>query len=421
LALVLIVASISISVPVAGAEKPVLTVWDWHTTEIPHVTKTLYEKFEKQYNCKLIVVGLGWTDLIEKVTIAAKGGRLPDVMEIMANYFIPEWAERGYLEILDPYIEKEDGEKFLAKYEPWLLWPYKGHTYGLPVFGGDYALFYNKTLFKEAGIGGPPTTWEELVSSAQKLTEPYKGKWGLALCGNDPESLPITACFIAQNGGRAGKVNGKIQINSPESVAGVQFQLDLINKYKVVPSYVTSDFTRNRELFRTGKLAMHYDGPWYIPIVQEKEPEFEWDTALLPKGKYHGTVLYSGDNVYAMSSNAKHKDLCWELIKFMTSEESNYYWMSRAPNFPAITAVAEREDIKSLPYFKPFLEAAHLGNAIDLYKVLPQPILKTWEYFKVEMQAAALGEKTAKQAMDNVAEKWQEMFDAWEKKYGKLE
>jgi len=357
--------------------------------------------------------------LIEKVTIAAKAERLPDVMEIMASFFVPEWAERGYLEILDPYIEKEGGQSFLAKFEPWLLWPYKDHHYGLPVFGGTYGLFYNKTMLREAGIGGPPTTWEELVSVAQKMTDPRKGKWALALSGNDPESLNMTGCFIAQNGGQIGRVNGKIYINSPEAIEATQFQLDLINKYKVVASYVTSDFTRNRELFRSGNLALHYDGPWYIPLVQEKEPEFEWDTTLLPKGKVDGTVLVSGDNVYAMASNAKHKDLCWQLIKFMTSEESNYYWISHAPNSPAITAVAEREDIKNLPYFKPFLEAARVGNPIDVYRQLPQPILKAWEYHKIEMQKAALGETTAKQAMDYVAEKWQEMFDAWESKYGK--
>jgi len=272
LVLSVIAICLGISGPVVGAEKPVLTVWDWHTTEIPQVTKTLYERFEKEHNCKLIVVGLGWTDLIEKVTIAAKAERLPDVMEIMASFFVPEWAERGYLEILDPYIEKEGGQSFLAKFEPWLLWPYKDHHYGLPVFGGTYGLFYNKTMLREAGIGGPPTTWEELVSVAQKMTDPRKGKWALALSGNDPESLNMTGCFIAQNGGQIGRVNGKIYINSPEAIEATQFQLDLINKYKVVASYVTSDFTRNRELFRSGNLALHYDGPWYIPLVQEKEP-----------------------------------------------------------------------------------------------------------------------------------------------------
>jgi len=421
LAMILIVVSISVAGPAGAAEKTVLTVWDWTSTEIPETMETLYAQFEQKHNCKVEVLGMDWQSLIGKYRVAAQGGYLPDVMELMAHFFVADWAEHGYLEILDPYVEKAGGEDFLNQYESWLLWPYKGHTYGLPIFGSDYGLFYNKTLLNEAGFAGPPTTWDELVSTAQKLTNPAKGEWGLAVCGNDAESLAQTTCFIAQSDGRVGRVDGEIQINSPESLEGVQFEIDLANKYKVVPSFATSDFSKHRELFRSGRVAMHYDGAWYIPLVIEKNPEFEWDTALPPKGKVHGNLLYSGDNIYAMSSNCKNKELAWELIKHMTSEASNHFFTLAFYAFPAVTAVGQMEDIRSLPYLKPFLDGVRLGNNVNVWRELPQPVLKASEYFNVEMQSAALGKKTVKQAMDDVASKWQEMFSAWEDKYGALE
>jgi len=251
-----------------------------------------------------------------------------------------------------------------------------------------------------------------------KLTDPANGIYGLALNGADSEILLQIVPFIAQNNAKVGKVDGEIMINSPETVEAIQFVMDLINKDKVVPSYTTYGFQQTRESFMSGKVGMIIDGPWTIPLIQSKNPEFEWHTATLPKGKVDGTSISIGDTEYGMFTTSKNKDLCWEFLKFMTSEEINYEWIKGAADLPAVKSVAEKDDIKNDPYLKPFLDQLELGNVIDQYRELPPQLESALDKFTKELQAAALGQKTVQEAMDTVASEWDKLYETWEEDYG---
>ncbi|HHY47715.1 MAG TPA: sugar ABC transporter substrate-binding protein [Firmicutes bacterium] len=407
---------IGVSASTALAGKGTLTLWEWHMTEIPDIVGPLYQKFEQEHDVKLLIDSPPFGDLPKKFMIAGEAGQLPDLGELWAAMLVPEFAEKGFLEPLDPYIEKEGGAKFLAKFQPWSITYYKGKIYSLPIFAGNIGLFYNKTMFKNAGIGAPPKTWDELVEVSKKLTNPAKHEYGLALNGGDEELLLCLTPFIAQNGGRVGRVGGKLWINSPETVGAIQFVIDLVNKHKVVPSYVTTPYRVARELFRTGKAAMLYDGSWSIKFVEEKNPTFEWGTAVLPKGKTTGTGVSIGDTEFGMFRSCKDKELGWEFLKFITSDESNYFWLSRTLILPANKATWPK--IQDQPYLKPFLDQMNLPNAIDVYRELPPQVPQALEVFKVEMHNAVLKKKTAQAAMDAVADEWNKLYKEWEKRYG---
>jgi len=395
----------------AGEEPRELVLWEWAMTEIPQVVEPLYENFEKEYNVKLIIESLNLNDLMTKLTIGAESGELPDVAELFSAMLVPALGKKGALEPLSSYIAKEGGDEFLSKFNPNLLYRYKNEIYSLPILAFNAGLYYNKSILEENGFDSPPKTWDELVEIAKKCTDIGKGVYGFGINGNDSECLFNVASFIAQNEGRVGKVNGEIMINSPESVEALQFVIDLVNKYKVTPSFVTSDYKVIRELFMAGKLAMYIDGPNIAGWIVEKNPDFEWGTATLPKGKVVGSAVSTGDTEYGMFANSKNKDLAWEFVKFMTSEESIYSWCKQIPTLPANIAVSEKEDILSNPYVKPFIEQINLGNVIAVYDETPTQTLDATEKFKVEMQSVALGEKTVQEAMDEVAIFWDQLYE----------
>ncbi|MCL5986858.1 MAG: ABC transporter substrate-binding protein [Actinobacteria bacterium] len=404
----------------AAGEQVTMTLWEWHTNEIPQIVGPLYKEFEEENNVKLVISNLAFGDLVKKQLLAAESGEFPDVSEMWAANVVPILVEKKALESLDPYMEKEPGgkEAFLDQFIPEYLTKYNGITYSLPSYVGNLALFYNKDLFEKAGIAGPPTTWDELVDTAVKLTDEANGIYGLALNGNDGECVIQVTPFIAQNGGRVGKVDGKIWINSPETVEALQYVVDLINKYKVVPSYTTYGYQQVREAFMAGKAAMIIDGSWTVPFIQSKGVEFDWGTSILPKGKMAGTGISIGDTEWGIGTNSKYKDLGWKFIKKMTNPDSNYFWIKNGHTIPVIKSVAEKDDIKNDPYLKAFIDQMNLGNQIDQYREMPPQLESALDKFKAQMQAAALGQKSVQEAMDQVASEWDALYKEWEATYG---
>ena len=71
----------------------------------------------------------------------------------------------------------------------------------VPLYGLAYGLYYNKAMFKAAGLN-PPTTWEEMVTDAKKLTDPAKQQYGFSLAaGSYTENVHFAFINGSQNGG----------------------------------------------------------------------------------------------------------------------------------------------------------------------------------------------------------------------------
>ena len=83
-------------------------------------------------------------------------------------------------------------------------------------------------MFADAGLK-PPTTWEELVADAKKLTQPSKGVYGMAMEGGSyTEGVHFAYIFGKQHGSDPFTADGKADFTSPGQVAGVKQYVDLM-------------------------------------------------------------------------------------------------------------------------------------------------------------------------------------------------
>lgn len=424
--LIITVVALSGNGVIKAAPQPVtLTVWDWATVECPDAMNKIYREFEKTHpGVKISVDSLSFGDLINKQITAGKVGRLPDVMQIWAAGLQPEFSSLGYIADLGPYLSKESGgkEKFLKQYFPASLVYYRSKIYALPFWTNVMAVYVNETLLKEAGLSKAPTTWEEMVAFAKAANKPEKEQYGLALPGGDLELMPHVAPFVYQNGGRFGKVNGKYQVNSKATVEALGFVADLINKEKVVPAYTGNGWAATRQSFAIGKAAMQFDGSWGIQFVESAKPTYKWNIYKMPKHKTTGTVMFSGDGSYCMSTTTKNKKLAWELVKFMTSKASTFSLMSDVGHMSPIPDAYKDPRFKSNKWYnilQTYLAQAQEKNVINLYGELPYQVNDAIEIFKNEWHSYLLGRKSLQQAMDTVATAWTKLDVDWEKKYGK--
>ena len=135
-------------------------------------------------------------------------------------------------------------------------------VYGIPEFAYGMGLAYNLSMFKDAGIANPPTTWDELAADAQKLTKRDDGRAGFtfindgtAAAGWQYTTMSYTygaklSDFIAKSGTTYTANFGK-----GATVNAMNFIKDLRWKYDVLPRD-TLDWAKNGQTFATGQAAM---------------------------------------------------------------------------------------------------------------------------------------------------------------------
>lgn len=220
-----------------------------------------------------------------------------DMVGLWAS-FVPNILEKGYALDITDYVRQWDKYEYLIP-ETLSLVTYKERIYGLPVIvlGGGYVmvLFYNKEMFKEAGLVDengepkPPQTWAEFVEYAQKLTNREKGIAGFGILGETKGGGWHFLNWVWQAGGDfEKKIDGKwtAVFDSPEAVQALQFIKDLRWKYDVLQSNLLATNDDLFEYFVAERIAMAiFTGEYLYYLVEKlKFPLDKIGICLLPAG-----------------------------------------------------------------------------------------------------------------------------------------
>jgi multiple sugar transport system substrate-binding protein len=265
----------------ASAQTPVTiewATWGWAEPVFQEVAQKYIEMFEAEHpDIKIEQGGVPYPRYEETMLTRLAGGAAPDMTRAAdAMYFL--FKDRGYLAPLDDYID-------MSKYADDLVSAQQivvddGKSYGLVEGFYPYALIYNKGLFEEAGITAPPTTPQEFLEVAKKLTrgqEQYgygtrhtmaeQGGWWYEM------SFWITA-FNA-----TWAKDGKPTVNTPEMIEAVTFFKEMYDA-DIFPKGV--DAATYRRMFAEGKIAMQTDNQGMFEFVKQANPDIELGFAPPP-------------------------------------------------------------------------------------------------------------------------------------------
>ncbi|NUT28575.1 MAG: extracellular solute-binding protein, partial [Streptomyces sp.] len=156
--------------------------WNISTTEpAKSVWAALAKKFEAQNpKVKIKIVQLENDAYKSKMTALTASGKLPDIFHTWGGGVLKQQVDAGLVEDLtDRTKDFADGLLPVAR-EPYLL---DDKVYGIPFDIGMIGFWYNKALFKDAGVSEPPTTWTGFLDAVRKLKA--KGITPLALAGKE--------------------------------------------------------------------------------------------------------------------------------------------------------------------------------------------------------------------------------------------
>ena len=307
---------------------------------------------------------------LQKLLIATAGNKAPDASVISSMWFVPA-ASKGLLEDLGPYVKK-DKDFDLSDFYPQVVngWgKYRGTLYAIPAGVDVCAMYYNKTMFDKYGVPYPDENWDwdDYLAASRKLTRDTNGDGRIDQWGT---SQNWWQSYVWANGGEIiSKDNTRCLLDQPEAIKGLQWMADLRNKYHVAPTAKDMADISSGKLFTNGQTGMYFSGSWAVPLVFDKDIKgaFEYDVAPVPKGPVCRATFYGGAS-YAVLRGSKHKELAWELVKFMVSKESLRERAIKEQVVPSRRSVAESNAFLDLPgppkHRKVFLDAIEYGRAL---------------------------------------------------------
>lgn len=286
------------------------------------------------------------SDFYKKFVTQAASGTPPDSI-FECDCDLGASVRNGLVEQLDPWLAKEKRFKPDAYFDvTWYASTYKGKRWGLPWDGGSLVLFYNKDLFQAASLKEPDPkkalTWDELVSLAQKLTVDANGRHA-GESGFDPAKVvqygfdPARGywqLYIYGAGGEVIDKDGKVPIDTPQALAGLNFLADLLNKHTVAPSPKFSTPAPLR--WQDGNLAMAYNGVWNLASYRQTL-KFNWDVAPTPLGKTRATLGWW--SMMAMSPGSKQKDAAWQWMYYTVAEDGLKHAVTRGVSMPPLKSL----------------------------------------------------------------------------------
>lgn len=267
-----------------------------------------------------------WQEHEKKILTAVLSGEPPDVV----SQFVPvvKWASRMALLPLDAYVRESafDSTRFFPALWDEMTW--QGHVFALPVNSASYALFYNKDLFREAGLDPerPPQTWAETEAAARRLTR-RDGRGRLTQVGFVPDygTLHTSQLMAWQRGARFLTDGGtRVNLDSPEVVAAFDW---LRSYYAGVDVDAVRGFTSglgagDQHGFLTGKLAMAVLDMSYLDQIEQYVPDLDYGVAAIPHLPGTPTASSAGSWWLAIPRGARHADAAWEFMQFAVAEET---------------------------------------------------------------------------------------------------
>lgn len=315
----------------------------WDEAEDVDAQQATVDKFNAEHDDIEVTLEAYGGEFDTKISAGMGSNDMPDVM-YMWNY--PAYAQG--LEPLDSYIEKE-GEDYKKNFYDtlWNYNSYDGSTYGIPIGFTTHALFYNKDIFKEAGVAEPTNdwTWDDVKAAAKTITEKCDGKKGFSFqMKPDPYDYEM---YLWSNGtayvNDAGELEGNLNSDKAKEVFKM-FQEMEKDEYAVATEKSGTDE------FRSGNTAMYVYGSWSINTLKEDGVNF--GVVNIPSFGTQPSVSILSSSGISMSKDSKNKEAAWEFIKFWTSEEMNKERIGM--ELPVLYSVVESEGIMDQPEYAPF-------------------------------------------------------------------
>ncbi|WP_457253488.1 extracellular solute-binding protein [Pedococcus sp. P5_B7] len=338
-------------------------------------TKAFWDQFAQAYKTKtgntLQVQIVSWDDIDQQSSTMVQNNNPPDILNLNAY---ASYAKDDLLyssdDVLSDSVKSDLLDAFVKS------GTYEGKMYGMPDLSSARAMFYNKALFKQAGIAEPPKTWAEFEADAKKVSDLGNGAIGYGLPLGPEEAQGEFSIWAFNNGGDW-KKDGKWTVNSPENVETLTFLKGLATKKLTQNNPGKTNRQDAFDLFASGKVGMVV-GFSPLAATLDKDAKVDYGVVPMPTKADGGTPQTFGVTDYLMAFKKKGNQDAVKAFYDLYYQKDQVNQFIKAEGFLPVTKSGIQE-FSSDPKLKTYLDTlpnAHLTPTDD----------PTWDKVKLAVQ-----------------------------------
>lgn len=276
-----------------------------------------------------------WDDYMTRLPTLFAGGEVPDVVHQHMS-IVQDYGARGALEDLGPYMERDSISR--EDYIEALFEAFSSDVgvLAIPKDSAAWGIYYNKTMFDEAGVDYPSDDWtfDQFRELAKALTIDEDGvrgneeafstegtiqQYGFSWVEPAPYASENVRGFVRARGG------DWYNEEMTETLITDQPVIDhfrMFHEMRCVDGSAPSEAANAGmgDMFRQGRTAMQVGFHNLNFFLREDQVDFDWDVTFMPAGE-GGQFVPVGASGWAIPADAENKDAAWELVKYLVSPE----------------------------------------------------------------------------------------------------
>lgn len=387
----------------ASGEKITLNFWNVFTGSDGDILREIVDNYNKTNtdNIEIQMDIMPNDQLQQKLPASIATGTAPDLVLFGVENIAP-YVSSDSLEDISDFWDVTGVDKSNILENVLELSHVDGKLYGAPMQYNVSYLYWNKDLFRDAGLDPEkaPATMEELAEYAVKLTNPEKNQFGLAL----PTSVTYMQ-FLWANGGDADDPSTNTNLlDSEENLKTLEWLQDLTVNKKVSPSSITGPEADT--MLQAGQIAMYMSGPWQINGLREQGIDFGIAPCVAGSA---GAFSPAGGCSYVIPKGTEesHRLAAYKFMQYWLTDDILKEWSQRN-GFPVWSkTLMEDPEIQGDEVLSAISEATEIGRSYNLGYSLASQIDNDVmiPLFEKVMTGAATPEdalKEASEAMDRV-------------------
>ena len=340
-----------------AATRGKLTIWLGYP-ETVDAFKLAQAEFKKTYpNVEVEILTFELREFEAKLAISVPTGSGPDILALH-DFLFPRYYEGGSLDAMPADLAAVVNDAKVIDTPFKNVVTRDGKPWGLPWWTGRNAMFCNLDHLKEAGLSGPPTTYEEIWTHAEKLTKRGPNgeltRAGISLRLTGPSGgtqkfgyfyFQLAGVQMLEPGPKPGTVRSTIK---DKIDAAGRVMLDHVEHLHGPKKSDDWALRHDAQGFASGDASMFMRESWVIPFVKKNGPNIKFSASPIPKGQHWGA--FNLIEIMSVNKDSKLKAASWDFIRVLQNqamlnnilESSGWIPLRRDRDYSAILAQEPR-------------------------------------------------------------------------------
>ena len=346
-----------------GASGGPVTTTLWVASPTEAFSRALVDEYNATHDNQVELTAIPDDGFLQKVGSAAGAKSLPDIL-VSDVVYMPNYTSQGILlDITDRIDALPYADSLAQAHIDNGTWD--GKKYGVPHKLASSVLFYNKDLFKQAGLDPdkPPTNFEEMLADARAVRALGGDTYGFDFGGNCAGCSQYTMFPYLWAAGE-----DPLADQGTKADFDTQTTRDVFALYKsfwdegLTPSNAqTQDGSTWADAFVGGHVGLMAQGSAMINRLK-KESTFDWGVAPIPAPDGSGTSTFVGGDSAAITATSKHPDEAWDFLQWTLEEHAQVDIIAKGGDLPDRTDLADNENTASDPRIQQIVEGVENGH-----------------------------------------------------------